>query len=52
MPRGADLRGAGQTWINAVAALMNNRPRKPWDGKHPREVEDIAAFTSGAEVAA
>jgi len=24
-----------QTWLNDVAALMNNRPRKSSDGEHP-----------------
>ena len=35
MPKGTDLNGASQTWLNDVANLMNNRPRKPSDGEHP-----------------
>jgi IS30 family transposase len=28
MPNGTDLGDANQAWLNDVAALMNNRPRK------------------------
>ena len=43
MPKGTDLGDASQTWLNDVAALMNNRPRKT-----PAEAmaDEIAAFRS------
>jgi len=28
MPKGTDLGDVSQTWLNHIAALMNNRPRK------------------------
>ncbi len=37
VPKGADLGGVRQTWLNDVAALMNNRPRKTLGWKTPRE---------------
>ncbi|MBL4544208.1 MAG: IS30 family transposase, partial [Rhodobacteraceae bacterium] len=48
MPKGADLSGASQTWLNDVAALMNNRPRKTLGWRTPAEAmaEEIQAFTS------
>jgi IS30 family transposase len=48
MPKGADLSGASQTWLNDVAALMNNRPRKTLGWRTPAEAmaDEIAAFTS------
>jgi IS30 family transposase len=48
MPKGADLSGASQTWLNDVANLMNNRPRKTLGWKTPAEAmaEEIAAFSS------
>jgi len=32
MPKGADLSDASQTWLNEVAALLNNLPRKTENG--------------------
>jgi IS30 family transposase len=48
MPKGTDLSGASQTWLNDVASLMNNRPRKTLGWKTPAEAmaEEIAAFSS------
>jgi len=48
MPKGADLSDASQTWLNDVANLMNNRPRKTLGWKTPAEAmaEEIAAFSS------
>jgi len=46
MPKGTDLSDASQTWLNDVAALMNNRPRKTLGWKTPAEAmaEEMAAF--------
>jgi IS30 family transposase len=48
MPKGADLSDASQTWLNDVAALMNNRPRKTLGWRTPAEAmaDEIAAFRS------
>jgi len=48
MPKGADLSDVSQTWLNDVAALMNNRPRKTLGWRTPAEAmaEEIQAFTS------
>jgi IS30 family transposase len=48
MPKGSDLGDASQTWLNDVAALMNNRPRKTLGWRTPAEAmaDEIAAFTS------
>ena len=48
MPKGTDLSDASQTWLNDVAALMNNRPRKTLGWKTPAEAmaEELAAFRS------
>ena len=48
MPKGTDLGDASQTWLNDVAALMNNRPRKTLGWRTPAEAmaEEIAAFKS------
>ena len=48
MPKGADLSGASQTWLNDVANLMNNRPRKTLGWKTPAEAmaDEIEAFSS------
>lgn len=48
MPKGTDLGNLGQTWLNDVAALMNNRPRKTLGWKTPTEAmaDEIAAFKS------
>ena len=48
MPKGSDLSDASQTWLNDVAALMNNRPRKTLGWRTPAEAmaEEIAAFKS------
>ena len=46
MPKGADLSDASQTWLNEVAALLNNRPRKTLGWRTPAEAmaEEIEAF--------
>ena len=46
MPKGTDLNDASQTWLNDVANLMNNRPRKTLGWRTPAEVmaDEIAAF--------
>ena len=46
MPKGTDLSGVSQTWLNDVAAQMNNRPRKPLGFRAPAEVMayETAAF--------
>lgn len=48
MPKGTDLSGVGQIWLNDVAALMNNRPRKTLGWRTPAEAlaDEIAAFGS------
>ena len=48
MPKGTDLNGASQTWLNDVANLMNNRPRKTLGWITPAEAlaDEIAAFKS------
>jgi IS30 family transposase len=48
MPKGADLSDASQTWLNDVANLMNNRPRKTLGRKTPAEAmaDEIEAFSS------
>jgi IS30 family transposase len=48
MPKDTDLGDASQTWLNDVAALMNNRPRKTLRWRTPAEAmaEEIAAFKS------
>jgi IS30 family transposase len=48
MPKGTDLGNVSQTWLNDVAALMNNRPRKTLGWRTPTEAmaEEIAAFKS------
>ena len=48
MPKGTDLGNVSQTWLNDVAALMNNRPRKTLDWRTPNEAmaEEIQAFKS------
>ena len=46
MPKGADLSDASQTWLNDIANLMNNRPRKTLGWRTPAEAmtDEIAAF--------
>jgi len=53
MPKGTDLSDASQTWLNDVAALMNNRPRKTLGWKTPVEAmtEELAAFRSTVALA-
>jgi IS30 family transposase len=48
MPKGTDLSDASQTWLNDVANLMNNRPRKTLGWRTPAEAmaDEIAAFKS------
>jgi IS30 family transposase len=48
MPKGTDLNDASQTWLNDVANLMNNRPRKTLGWRTPAEAmaDEIAAFKS------
>ena len=48
MPKGTDLSDASQTWLNDVAALMNNRPRKTLGWRTPAEAmtEELTAFRS------
>jgi transposase, IS30 family len=42
------LSNASQSWLNDVAALMNNRPRKTLGWRTPDETmaDEIAAFRS------
>lgn len=53
MPKGTDLSDASQTWLNDVAALMNNRPRKTLGWRTPAEAmaDEIAAFKSNVALA-
>jgi IS30 family transposase len=53
MPKGTDLSDASQTWLNDVAALMNNRPRKTLGWKTPAEAmaEEMAAFNEAVALA-
>jgi len=53
MPKGADLSDASQTWLNEVAALLNNRPRKTLGWRTPAEAmaEEIEAFKPGVALA-
>ena len=53
MPKGTDLSDASQTWLNDVAALMNNRPRKTLGWRTPAEAmaDEIAAFKSTVALA-
>ena len=48
MPKGTDLGNVSQTWLNDVAAMMNNRPRKTLGWRTPNEAmaDEIAAFKS------
>ena len=48
MPKGTDLGNLSQTWLNDVAALMNNRPRKTLDWRTSAQAmtEEIAVFKS------
>jgi len=48
MPKGTDLGDVSQTWLNDIAALMNNRPRKTLGWRTPAEAmaDEIAAFKS------
>jgi IS30 family transposase len=48
MPKGRDLADISQTWLNDVAALKNNRPRKTLGWRTPAEAmaDEIAAFRS------
>ena len=48
MPKGADLTGESQTWLNDVANLMNNRPRKTlgWRTSTEATADEVAAFKS------
>ena len=48
MPRGTDLGDASQTWLDDVAALMNNRPGKTLGWRTPAEAmaDEIAAVKS------
>jgi IS30 family transposase len=48
LPKGTDLNGASQTWLNDVANLMNNRPRKTLGWRTPTEAmaDEIAGFKS------
>ena len=48
MPKGSDLSHASQNWLNDVANLMNNRPRKTLGWKTPAEAmaKEVTAFKS------
>jgi len=51
--KGTDLSDASQTWLNDVAALMNNLPRKTLGWKTPAEAmaEEMAAFNEAVALA-
>jgi IS30 family transposase len=51
MPKGTDLSDASKTWLNDVAALMNNRPRKTLGRRTPAEVMTDEIATSRSTVA-
>ena len=53
MPKGTDLSAASQTWLNDVATLMNNRPRKTLGWRTPAEAmaDEIEAFKSTVALA-
>ena len=53
MPKGTDLSDASQTWLNDVATLMNNRPRKTLGWRTPAEAmaDEIEAFKSTVALA-
>ena len=53
MPKGTDLSDASQTWLNDVAALMNNHPRKTLGWKTPAEAmaEEMAALNEAVALA-
>jgi len=48
VPKATNLGDASQTWLNDVAALMSNRPRKTIGWKTPAEAmaDELAAFRS------
>ena len=48
MPKGTDVSDASQTWLNDVAALMNNRSRKTtgWKTSTEAMADEIVAFRS------
>ena len=53
MPKGTDLSDTSQTWLNDVAALMNDRPRKSLGWKTPAEAmaEEMAALIEAVALA-
>jgi transposase, IS30 family len=48
MPKDTDLDDASQTYLNDVAALLNNRPMKTLGWRAPAEAmaDELAAFKS------
>lgn len=48
MLKGTDLSDASQTWLNDIAAVMNNRPLKSLGWRTPAEAmaDEITAFKS------